>query len=129
MKGDKEQRRRSDKEKDRRDDRDRRDRERDDRDFDHDGNRDLNMQRFPHKRKSARRVEDSPAEHSHQGGEGDENFGTRPTSSSYDDKNAVKSEFLAFLLFYAACFFFVLFFTSKQNLVLLMEIALLSINE
>lgn len=91
MKGDKEQRRRSDKEKDRRDDRDRRDRERDDRDFDHDGNRDLNMQRFPHKRKSARRVEDSPAEHSHQGGEGDENFGTRPTSSSYDDKNAVKS--------------------------------------
>ncbi len=85
---DKEQRRRG--EKDRRDDRDRRERERDDRVFEHDGNREFNMQRFPHKRKG-HRVEDS-AEQLHQGGEGDENFGMRPISSPFDDKSNLKSE-------------------------------------
>jgi paired amphipathic helix protein Sin3a len=92
MRMEKEQRRRG--EKDRREDRDRRERERDDREFEHDGNRDFNMQRFPHKRKTPRRVEDS-AEQLHQGGEGDENFGVRPLSSSYDDKNSLKSEFFS----------------------------------
>jgi paired amphipathic helix protein Sin3a len=90
----KEQRRRG--EKDRREDRDRRERERDDREFEHDGNRDFNMQRFHNKRKAHRRVEDS-AEQLHQGGEGDENFGVRPISSSYDDKNSLKSEYFSCL--------------------------------
>ncbi|KAL6351347.1 hypothetical protein AAG906_035139 [Vitis piasezkii] len=84
------QRRGGEKEKERRDDRDRR--ERDDRDFDHDGNRDFNgMPRVPHKRKVTRRVEDSVADQINQGGEGAENYGMRPMSSSYDDKNALKS--------------------------------------
>lgn len=94
LKSDKDQRRRGEKERERRDDRDRRERERDDRDFENDGNRDFSMQRFPHKRKSARKIEDSTAEPLHQGGEGGENFGMHPVSSSYDDKNAMKSEFL-----------------------------------
>lgn len=87
MRVDKEQRRRG--EKDRREDRDRRERERDDREFDHDGNRDFNMQRFPHKRKAPSR------EPLHQGGEGDENFGMRPLSSSFDEKSSLKSECLS----------------------------------
>ncbi|KAK9277386.1 hypothetical protein L1049_006929 [Liquidambar formosana] len=93
MKADKEQqRRRGEKERERREDKDRREKERDDRDFDHEGNRDFNnMQRIPHKRKSARSVEDSVADQLHQGGEGSENFVIRPASSSYDDKNALKS--------------------------------------
>ncbi|XP_028946701.1 paired amphipathic helix protein Sin3-like 4 isoform X2 [Malus domestica] len=57
MKVDKDQRRRGEKEKERREDRERR--EQDDRDFDHDGSRDLSMQRFSHKRKSAHRIEDT----------------------------------------------------------------------
>lgn len=90
------QRRGGEKEKERRDDRDRR--ERDDRDFDHDGNRDFNgMPRVPHKRKVTRRVEDSVADQINQGGEGAENYGMRPMSSSYDDKNALKSELLIML--------------------------------
>lgn len=93
LKSDKDQRRRGEKERERRDDRDRRERERDDRDFENDGNRDFSMQRFPHKRKSARKIEDSTAEPLHQGGEGGENFGMHPVSSSYDDKNAMKSMF------------------------------------
>lgn len=92
LKSDKDQRRRGEKERERRDDH-RRERERDDRDFENDVNRDFSMQRFPHKRKSARKIEDSTAEPLHQGGEGDENFGMHPVSSSYDDKNAMKSEF------------------------------------
>lgn len=92
LKLEKDQRRREN--RDRRDERDRRERERDDRDFDNDSNREFNMQRFPHKRKLGRRMEESTAEQSHQGGEGDENFGMRPVSSSYDDKNAMKSEFI-----------------------------------
>lgn len=88
MRSDKEQRKRGEKEKERREDRDRRD----DRDFEHDGNRDSNMHRYPHKRKSTRKIEDSSAEQLHQGGEGDENFGICPISSSYDDKNSAKSE-------------------------------------
>ncbi|XP_059648928.1 paired amphipathic helix protein Sin3-like 4 isoform X2 [Cornus florida] len=84
LRADKEQRRRIEKEKERRDDRDRRERERDDRDYDHDG-----MQRISHKRKSARRIEDS--DQLHQSGDGGENFGIRPGSSSYDDKMALKS--------------------------------------
>ncbi|KAJ4836782.1 hypothetical protein Tsubulata_013609 [Turnera subulata] len=85
IRADKDLRRRGDKEKDRREDRDRRERDRDDRDYEHDGNRDFNMQRFPHKRKSIRRNED--AEHQ----DGDENFGMQQISSAHDDKNAVKS--------------------------------------
>ncbi|KAM1303484.1 hypothetical protein ACFX2F_021293 [Malus domestica] len=87
MKADKEQRRRGEKEKERREDRERR--ERDDRDFDHDGSRDLNMQRFPHKQKSARRTEDT--EQLQPGGEGHENFAANLISFSYDDKNYAKS--------------------------------------
>ncbi|XP_012092008.1 paired amphipathic helix protein Sin3-like 4 isoform X2 [Jatropha curcas] len=78
---DKEQRRRGEKDKERRD--------REDRDYEQDGSREFNTQRFPHKRKVARRLEDSAAEH--QGGDGDENFGMHPISSTYDDKNAVKN--------------------------------------
>lgn len=88
MRVEKEQRKRG--EKDRREDRDKRDRERDDKEFDHDGSRDFNLQRFPHKRKPSRRAEDS-SEQLRQGGEGDENFGVRPISSSYDDKSSLKS--------------------------------------
>lgn len=95
MRIDKEQRKRGEKEKERREDRERR--ERDDRDFEQDGNGDSNMHRYPHKRKSGRRVEDSAAEQLHQGGEGDENFGIRPISSTYDDKNSAKSECLTYL--------------------------------
>ncbi|XP_050947130.1 paired amphipathic helix protein Sin3-like 4 isoform X3 [Cucumis melo] len=92
MKLDKDQRRRGDKEKERRDDRERREHDRDrvDRDYEHDGRRDFNMHRFPHKRKSARRIDDSSAEQLHPGGEGDENFGVH-TISSYDEKNSAKS--------------------------------------
>ena len=93
MKVDKEQRRRGEKDKERREDIERRERERDDRDFEHDGNRDFNVQRFPHKRKSGRKVEDSAGEQIHQSGDGDENFGLRPMSSSYDDKSSAKSEY------------------------------------
>lgn len=94
------QRRGNEKEKERRDERDRRERERDDRDFDHDGNRDFNgLPRVPHKRKVIRRVEDSVADQINQGGEGAENYGMRPMSSSYDDKNALKSELLIILFF------------------------------
>ncbi|XP_062111773.1 paired amphipathic helix protein Sin3-like 4 isoform X2 [Humulus lupulus] len=97
MKVDKDQRRRGEKEKEkekekeRREDRERRDRERDDRDFEHDGIRDFNVQRYPHKRKSGRKIEDSAAEQIHQGGDGDEHFGLRPISSSCDDKSSAKS--------------------------------------
>lgn len=94
MKLDKDQRRRGEKEKERREDRDRREHDRDrvDRDYEHDGRRDFNMHRFPHKRKSARRIDDPSTEHLHPGGEGDENFGVHPISS-YDDKNSAKSEY------------------------------------
>ncbi|WCJ21740.1 Paired amphipathic helix protein Sin3-like 4 [Euphorbia peplus] len=88
LRTEKEQRRRGEKEKERREDRDRRD-HREDRDYEHDGSREFNMQRLPHKRKSARRIDDSSAEL--QGGDGDENFGTHPVSSTYDDKSAVKN--------------------------------------
>lgn len=77
------------KEKVRREDRDRREWERDDKDFDHDG-----MQHMPHKRKSARRVEDSVADQTDQGVEGAKNFEFHSVSSSYDDKRAFKSKYL-----------------------------------
>ncbi|KAL6969503.1 hypothetical protein U1Q18_029215 [Sarracenia purpurea var. burkii] len=80
LRADKEQRRRGEKEKERKE------RERDDRDFEHDA-----TQRFPYKRKFARRTEDSIADQLHQGGEGAEDFGMHPGSSSYDDKTALKS--------------------------------------
>ncbi|KAJ4960471.1 hypothetical protein NE237_020381 [Protea cynaroides] len=97
MKVDKEQRKRAEKEKERKEDR--KDRDRDDKDMEHDSNRDFNcMQRLPHKRKSARRVEDSVADQLHPGGEGAENFGL-PISSSYDDKNALKSVYSQEMLF------------------------------
>ncbi|CAL1413731.1 unnamed protein product [Linum trigynum] len=84
---DRDQRRRVEKEKDRREDRDKR--ERDDRGYEHDANHDYSMQRFPHKRKPGRKLEDSGAEH--QVGMGDDNYGMHPISSNYDDKSAVKS--------------------------------------
>ncbi|KAL5552983.1 hypothetical protein UlMin_040384 [Ulmus minor] len=87
----KELRKRGEKDKERREDRERRERERDDRDFEHDVSRDFNMQRYPHKRKSGRRIEDSAGEQIHQAGDGDENFGMRPVSSSNDDKGSAKS--------------------------------------
>ncbi|KAK2994387.1 hypothetical protein RJ640_029502, partial [Escallonia rubra] len=62
MRADKEQRRRFEKEKERREDRERREPERDDRDFGHDG-----TQRLAHKRKSARRAEDSVADQFYEG--------------------------------------------------------------
>ncbi|XP_010255489.1 PREDICTED: paired amphipathic helix protein Sin3-like 4 isoform X2 [Nelumbo nucifera] len=94
MKGDKEQRRRSEKDKERKDDRDRRDRDRDDKDTEHESSRDFNsVSRLTHKRKSSRRVEDSIAEQISQGGEGAENFGMHAVSSSFDDKNALKSAY------------------------------------
>ncbi|KAJ8760863.1 hypothetical protein K2173_021901 [Erythroxylum novogranatense] len=82
MRSDKDQRRCSDKEKDRRDDRY----------YEHDSNRDINIQRLVHKRKSVHTGE-------YEGANGDENFGTHPASSTYDDKNDVKgalSQELAF---------------------------------
>ena len=82
LRADKEQRRRGDKEKERREDKDRK--ERDDGDFELDG-----MQCFSHKRKTTRGIADSVAD---QGGEGAENFGMHPGSSSYDDKSALESE-------------------------------------
>ncbi|PSR88338.1 Paired amphipathic helix protein Sin3-like [Actinidia chinensis var. chinensis] len=81
LRAEKEQRRRSEKEKERREDKDRKDR--DDGDFELDG-----IQCFSHKRKTTRGIEDSVAD---QGGEGAENFGMHPGSSSYDDKSALKS--------------------------------------
>ncbi|KAL2349345.1 hypothetical protein Fmac_003345 [Flemingia macrophylla] len=80
----KEHRRRVDKEKESREDRDKRERERDDRDYEHDGGRD--RERFSHKRN--RKAEDSGAEPLL---DADENFGTRPMSSTCDDKNSLKS--------------------------------------
>lgn len=68
----KEQRKRSEK-----DSRDRRNRDQDDREPDHDNNRDSNLQRFPDKRKSGRKVE---------------GFGINANFPSYDDKDSLKSE-------------------------------------
>ncbi|KAF8413685.1 hypothetical protein HHK36_001677 [Tetracentron sinense] len=66
----KEQRKCSEKEKQRKEDSDRRDHDQDDRNLGHKSNRDFNnMQRHPHKRNSARRVEDSIVKQLHQGGE------------------------------------------------------------
>ncbi|XP_042497948.1 paired amphipathic helix protein Sin3-like 4 isoform X3 [Macadamia integrifolia] len=66
MKVDKEQRKRVEKEKERKEDR--KDRDRDDKDIENDSSRDFNgMQRLAHKRKSARRVEDSVADQLHPG--------------------------------------------------------------
>lgn len=43
----------------------------------HDNSRDISVQRFPHKRKSTFRVEDTVSEKWHPGGEGDKNSGVR----------------------------------------------------
>lgn len=86
IKQEKEQRRRAEKEKDLREERDRKDRERDDRNYGPDGSR------FPPKRKSGRRTDDTGAEPLHQGGDSDENLSTRPVPSTFDDKSSVKSE-------------------------------------
>ena len=88
----KEQRRRVEKDKERREDRDKRERERDDRDYEHDGVRD--RERFSQKR--SRKAEDSGTEPLL---DADENFGTRPMSSTGDDKNSLKSEYSSLLLF------------------------------
>ncbi|KAK7307170.1 hypothetical protein VNO77_39994 [Canavalia gladiata] len=86
LRAEKEQRRRVEKEKERREDRDKREQERDDRDYEHDGGRD--KERFLHKRKSDRKAEDSGAEPLL---DADENFGTRPMTSTCDEKNSLKS--------------------------------------
>lgn len=57
--------------------RDRRDRDHEDREVETDNNRDYNLQRFPEKRKSARKVE---------------GFGANANFASYDDKDTLKSE-------------------------------------
>lgn len=89
LRADKEQRRRVEKEKDRGEDRDRRERERDDRDYEHDGGRD--RERLSHKRKSDRKADESGAEPLL---DADQNFGMRPMSSTCDDKNSLKSEYV-----------------------------------
>lgn len=89
MRAEKDQRRHVEKEKEHREERDRRERERDDRDYDHGGGRD--RERFSHKRKSDRRAEDSGAEPVL---DADENIGTRPMSSTCDDRNTLKSEYV-----------------------------------
>lgn len=111
IRSDKDQRRRGEKEKERREDRDRRERE--DRDYEHDGNCEF-MQRFPPKRKPARRVEDAAE---YQGGDADENFGMLPVSSTCDDKNAVKSElFIVFYVGLCTCAFFAIVpFLCREN--------------
>ncbi|KAK4764578.1 hypothetical protein SAY86_025668 [Trapa natans] len=83
-KAEKESRRRGDRDKERRDDRDRRDQDHDDRDYEHDSSRDMNKQRFPHKRNPFR----PGADQLHQDGGEDENVGSR---SSYDDKTAINN--------------------------------------
>lgn len=87
------QRRRVEKEKDRKEERERRDRDRDEKDLEHDG-RDLDGGQRRRNKPSSRRIEDSLTEQTHQqGGEGAENFGMYSISaSSFDDKNALKSE-------------------------------------
>ncbi|XP_039121136.1 paired amphipathic helix protein Sin3-like 4 isoform X2 [Dioscorea cayenensis subsp. rotundata] len=68
---------------------DRRDRERDEKDMEHDFKDLDNVQR---RLKPSRRVDDAMTEHLHEVGEGAENFATFSIStSSYDDKNALKS--------------------------------------
>lgn len=70
---------------------DRRDRERDEKDMEHDFKDLDNVQR---RLKPSRRVDDAMTEHLHEVGEGAENFATFSIStSSYDDKNALKSEY------------------------------------
>lgn len=87
------QRRRIEKEKDRKEDKDRRDRECDEKGLDHD-NRDLDS--GPRKRKpTSRRIEDSIAGQMPHGGEGTENGMYSMSASSFDDRNALKSEFFA----------------------------------
>lgn len=90
LKAEKEQRRRGEREKDRRDDRDRRERGHDEREFEHDSTRDINLQQFSNKQRAFHLA----ADQLHQDGEVEENFSTLPSSSSYDDKSTVKSEFL-----------------------------------
>ncbi|KAF9604331.1 hypothetical protein IFM89_005912 [Coptis chinensis] len=84
------QRKRAERDKERKDDKDRRDRDQDDKDLEYENNRDFNMQRPSHKRKSARRDEHSISEQLHHGGESTVNFGTI-LSPSYDDKNGLKN--------------------------------------
>jgi len=90
------QRRRAEKEKDRREERERRDRERDEKDIEHDS-RDLdNVHRK--RSKPSRMGDESVTEQMHQHGDGAENFGAYIISaSSFDDKNALKSEFSIYL--------------------------------
>ena len=77
-------------ERDRKDDRERRDREREEKDLEHDVRETDAAHR---KRKSSRRVDDMTVEAPHHAVEGTETFGAYSmTASSYDDKNALKSE-------------------------------------
>lgn len=101
LKAEKELRRRGEREKERRDDRDRREQEHDEREFEHDSTRDINLQPFSNKRRAFR----SGADQLHQDGEVEENFSTLPSSSSYDDKSTVKSEFLHAVLIYKLLIF------------------------
>lgn len=95
MRSNEEHRKHGEKEKERRKDRERR--ERNDKDFEHDG-----VQHFPHKRKATCGIEDAVADRLHQGAEVAENIGMHPGSSSYDNKTAIKSEWL--------CYFWILSF-------------------
>lgn len=97
MRSDRDQRRHGEKEKEKKEDVERKEKDRDDRDFEHDGNRDFNMPFYPQNRKSARRAEDSAADQSQKGGDGDESIGMHPTSSSCGEKNSAKSEHLIIL--------------------------------
>lgn len=74
MKLQKDQRKRVEK-----DNRERRHRDHDYRESEHESNRNFSMQRPHDKRKSARKVED---------------FGVNPVPATYDDKDALRSEFV-----------------------------------
>lgn len=89
LRAEKEQKRRVEKERDRREDRERREREKDDRDYEHDGGRDKD--RSSHKRKSDRKAEDSGAEPLL---DADQISGMPPMSSTCDNKNSLKSEYV-----------------------------------
>ncbi|XP_047318696.1 paired amphipathic helix protein Sin3-like 4 [Impatiens glandulifera] len=78
LRADKEQRRRNEREKERRDERDLRDHEQDE-------------TYYTNNRKTNRRRDDSINDQLHQNGESMDNFGTRNGSSSFDEKNALKS--------------------------------------
>ncbi|CAN6477714.1 unnamed protein product [Victoria cruziana] len=99
IKLEKDQRKRTDKEKDKKDERDRRYHDQDDKD-DHGRDREGdNMFRHPQKRKSSRRNDDSIADPS-QAGDGAENFGFPPMPAfSFEEKLALKNTYAQEFIF------------------------------